>query len=265
MKKILMTLAAMVGFASPVWADTIDFTLPDHGLTPYMSELLTQSLEAQGHDVIIKVATDVPTARFDAMISRGEPGYVNFKAWRRTLENAVVLPVGLTDGLIGKRVFFVSPDAQERFTGVNNIDELRSNGAVGGFGKGWYDVHVWNQNDLPVYEMSGEWRKLYQMVAKGGRGVDYFSRGILEIAVESQEHPELAVEPNLLVVYPGDFNFFMSPALADQAPMIEAALTAAIESGLRENLLRKHFPAVYDSAQLNMEGRTRINLDSPAG
>ena len=263
MRKLLASLAATLALAVPAFADTMEFTLPKHGLTPYMSELLTQSLEAQGHDVTVHVA-DMPTKRFDAMISRGEPGYVNFKAWRRTLENAVVLPVGLTDGLIGKRVFFVNPDAADRFASVSSLDDLRGNGAVGGFGKGWYDVHVWNQNNLPVYEASGEWRKLYQMVAKGGRGVDYFSRGILEIAVEAGEHPDLAVEPNLLVVYPGDFNFFMSAALSDQAPMIQAALEAAIESGLREELLRKHFPAVYDTAQLNMEGRTRIDLQSPA-
>lgn len=261
-----LTLAAVVAFAigaTSACADTISFKLPDHSMSDYMRALLSQSLEEAGHVAEIGVAEGMPAKRHDAMVSHGEPGYATFKLWRRTLENAVVVPVDLTGGLIGKRVFFIRPDDQATFSGFDTLEDLRGSGMIGGFGKDWFDVKVWQHNGLAVHEVDGEWRHIYKMLEAGNRGIDYFSRGILEIAQEAPEHPDLAAERDLLVIYPGDFNLFLSPAESDLAPVLETALRAAEESGLRDRLLREYFPEIFDPAGLNMDGRKQILLQMP--
>lgn len=257
-------LAATAMFASSAWADTVKLTLPDHSMSAYISELVSKSLEAHGHVASITLAPQMGTQRFDALVSKGAEPFVTFKARRRVVENAVVIETGLTDGLLGKRVFFIKEGSQDRYSALQSREDLASSGLVGGFGKNWYDVNVWTTNNLPVKEVDGDWRNLYAHVAAGNRKVDYFSRGIMEIAVEAKEHTDLGVESDLLVVYPGDFHLFMSPMLAEQAGIIEAALKDAAESGLRDELLRKHFAEIYDPAGLNMDGRRVIQLDSPA-
>lgn len=245
-------------------AEDIALTLPEHSLSGYMQALLTQSLEAAGHTASIEIAEDVPSLRFDRMVSQGEDGMATFKLWRRTLDNALIVPVDLTGGLIGKRVFFIRPDDQAAFSAMTSIEDLQDSGYVGGFGKGWYDVRVWDQNGLEVSEVDGEWRNIYKMLNAGNRGIDYFSRGIMEIEAESADHPELAAESDLLFVYPGDFHLFLSAAEADVAPAIEAALQAAVDSGLRDTLVREYFPSIFDPNRLNMDGRRQIELAPPA-
>ena len=258
------TAVAMTVGATAAYAEDITLKLPEHSMSAYMQALLTQSLEAAGHTATIEIAEGVPARRFDAQISKGEEGMVTFKLWRRTLENAVIVPVDLTGGLIGKRVFFIRPDDQAAFSAMSSLADLQSSGYVGGFGKGWYDVRVWNENSLDVSEVDGEWRNIYKMLGAGNRGIDYFSRGIMEIEAEAPQHPDLAAESDLLFVYPGDFQLFMSPALADMAPVIEAALTAAVDSGLRDDLVREFFPSIFDPNGLNMDGRTHIELAPPS-
>ncbi|GAA6181215.1 hypothetical protein NBRC116594_26530 [Shimia sp. NS0008-38b] len=258
------TAVAMTLTATVALADDISLKLPEHSMSAYMQALLTQSLEAAGHTANIEIAEGVPARRFDAQVSQGEDGMVTFKLWRRTLDNAVIVPVDLTGGLIGKRVFFIRPSDQAAFSEMASLGDLQGSGMVGGFGKGWYDVSVWNENALTVSEVDGEWRNIYKMLGAGNRGIDYFSRGIMEIEAEAPQHPDLAAESDLLFVYPGDFQLFMSPAETDTAPVIQAALEAAVDSGLRDALVREFFPSIFDPNGLNMDGRTHIELAPPA-
>lgn len=243
-------------------AERIELTLREVSLTPYVAELLEKALMAEGHEVAI-TRIEMAPLRYANMVSSGEPSLIAFKNRRRTIENALRIDVPLTGGLIGKRVVFVRPEEQERFAEVHTLEDLRANGAVAAFGEGWYDARVWAQNELAFEVQPGKWRQIYPKLASGTRGIDYFSRGILEMSVEAREHPDLAVDPYLLLTYPGDFSLFLSANLAEQAPLIQTALEAAVESGLRDMLLRKYFSAVYDPAQLNMAGRRVIELTPP--
>lgn len=256
---ISMFCALIAGVAQ---ASVIELTLRQNPVTPYMVELLETALEAQGHSANITIV-DLPPLRFDHLISAGDGGYVAFKNSRRDVPNAIRIDVPLTDGLIGHRVVFLNPENREMFADVQTLADLRATGAAGGFGEGWFDGRIWDANGLENVAVSGEWRNIYGMLAAGNRGIDYFSRGILEMAAEAEDHPDLAVDPYLLLVYPGDFAFFLSAGLEQQAGIIEDALEAAVASGERDRLLREHFPQVYDPEVLNMEGRQRIELVLP--
>ena len=264
-KRLRLWVVVMIGaltLAGAAQASQISLTLRKTSLTPYMAELLRLSLEDQGHEAQIDVIEMAPL-RYANMVSDGAPGLVAYKNRRRQIENALRIDAPLTNGLIGQRVLFVRPSDVDRFANVQSLDELRREGAVGAFGEGWFDARVWATNGLSFVERPGNWRQIYPMLASGTRGMDYFSRGALEMVVEAGEHPELAVDPHLVLSYPGDFSLFLFRDLQDYAPVIQNALTAAVDSGLRDRLLQKHFSEVYDPNALNLHGRRVLTLDLP--
>ncbi|NSX56685.1 hypothetical protein [Parasulfitobacter algicola] len=259
---VIVTTLALFGL--PATAADVKLTIPEHPMSAYIVDIVSQSLEAQGHTAEITVDAKSTENRIEAMITKGEKNMATFKLSRGTVENAVVVPVGLTGGLLGKRVFFVRPGEQDAFANIKTVKDLQESGLMGGFGENWFDVNIWKANDLDVTIATGKWQKIYRMLAEGNRNIDYFSRGIMEIAVEAPLHPDLAVEPNLIVSYDGDFNLYLSPANKDDAGVLGQALNAAIESGLREQLVRQYFPVVFDPDGLNMDGRHEIKLNMPS-
>lgn len=262
MFRCLVLCVCWVLVAGVLRADPIQLTLRKHAATPYMAELLEWALENAGHPTTITIV-DLPPKRYNHYVAQGEAGYVAFKNQRREMQGSIRIDVPLTGELIGKRVVFVRRDGPDIFAHVETLEDLRRSGAVGAFGDGWFDAQVWEANGLPFALQSGDWRSIYQMLASGNRSIDYFSRGILEMSREAALYPDLMPDPHLLIVYPGDFNFFLSASLEDQAETIQHALEAAISSGLRDRLLRKHFPQVYDPAGLNIHGRRQIDLALP--
>ncbi len=247
------------------YSGTIRLTLPaePNGAHRYYHELLKQSLERVGHRVEI---TETPVLSQDQIMDRLDRGRISLY-W--IIQNAerdekyTPCEVGLSRGLVGNRILFIPKGAQSKYDGVEGLIDFRKRGLVGGFGKGWFDVDVWKNNKLPVYEKEGDWRELFGMVAQGDDRVDYLSRGANEIVMEAADHPDLEVEKNLVFVYIRNLRFYLSgEAAAYKAPM-ENALRQAIESGLMDDLLRKHYSAIYDKNQVNLLGRRKIKLLAP--
>ncbi|WP_422376853.1 hypothetical protein [Roseibium sp.] len=247
-------------------ADTVAVTIPDNNLTGYVSALLTKALGDAGHDLQIEKAdSDLTVQRMMKMLEDGQGIDLIWRGEDAALkEQFLEVNVNLTNGLKGYRVLFVRPDDKEAYADVANLDDFKAKGTIGGFGKNWNDVRIWAKNGLPTDETDGKWNPtIYKKLAAGGRGVDYFSRGITEIAVEAPQHPELAVEPHLGLVYDNDFRLYVSKTNPDLHKVLTDALTAAKESGAMLALLKETYPAVYDASQLNIDGRKVINLEMP--
>jgi hypothetical protein len=167
----------------------------------------------------------------------------------------------LTQGLIGQRLLFVPKGSENVYANVKDLAQFRELGKTAGLGKGWFDVAIWDTNKLSYLEQSGDWRQLFNMLAAQNRGVDYLPRGASEIAAEALLHPDLVIEPNLLLIYQRDFVFYLSKANAGMKPMIEAALKQAEKSGLQKKLIDEYFGSTLQ--QLNMDKRVRIRLTTP--
>lgn len=104
---------------------------------------------------------------------------------------------------------------------------------------------------------------LYKMLAAKNRGIDYFSRGIIEIGAESLKHPYLEIEKNLVLIYKKDFRIYLSHNHKHLKAPLEKALKAYKKSGKMDLLIRKHYPGVFDPNKLNLEGRKKIHLLVP--
>ncbi|HYE52251.1 MAG TPA: hypothetical protein VEB20_21830 [Azospirillaceae bacterium] len=227
----------------------------------YYMDLLRSALEAAGHAVEFDVTTGLPQPRIEAALREGS---VDLHYFLRTPERDgtyLPVPVGLTAGLISLRVLLVRTEDVPRFAGVESLADLRALGMRAGFGQGWFDGMVWRRNQLPFMEVGGDWRNIYAMLAHGSRDIDYFPRGVTEILGEAQQHPELTIEPHLLLRYSSDQILYFSPARSALVPLVRQAMEAFAATGEIERRARARWGDDLES--LSLDRRRAIDLDMP--
>jgi len=229
----------------------------------FYHDLLTRAIRETGQTPQLVVKT-YPQLRIKKLLEMGEISvYWMINSDDRN-KRFHPIPVGLTNGLIGKRVLLIRPGDQHRYENIHSLEDFRTRGLIGGMGKHWYDAKVWQANRLRYLELSGNWKFIFGMVSLG-RSFDYFSRGVNEIVPESALYPDLEIEQKLLLEYTQDFRFYLSKS-GDKAgnryhAILSRALNKARESGLIEALIQKHWGK--DLKSLNIEQRTTIHLHSP--
>lgn len=258
---LLIILLCATNFAH---ASTITLklaTLKDGG-HEYYFELLEKSLTAIGYKVTIDQQNNVPQKRVLALLGGGELTLHWFVQNNTKDKEYTPVEVGLTNSLIGHRILLIQKGSQSKYDGVQTLADFRKLNLVGGFGKNWFDVKVWKENDLKYLEKDGNWRLIYKMVQKGGRGYDYFSRGMIEVLPESKVYPYLAIEKKLVLIYERDFQFYLGQGSENIKPILTKALENAKKSGLMQQLIRKHW--AEDFQTLNFDQRVKIKLKTPS-
>lgn len=255
-------LVALLAIPAMARADYLTVRMPSIALSQseYFHELLYTALEQAGHLPAIERIDDFPHLRSRDMLEHGNVSVLWLVRSDKRDERYLPVPVELTGGLVGKRILLVAPDQIDAYCDVTDLGQFRRLGKVGGFGTDWFDVDVWNENFLPYKEVADP-ALIYGMVESGDRGVDYFSRGFNEIVGEQRDHPELAIEPNLMFEYDRDFIFYVTPTRPELVPILTEALTKARDSGLMDRLVKKHWARNFDI--LKPETRTVIRLRTP--
>ncbi len=247
-------------------AGVVELTIPSFadGKHKYYHELLKESLKANGQMPIIVIppqGKNIIQKRAVKMLTHDMLSTLWLVQSKARDEKYTPVEIGITNNLIGHRIMFIPKGTQVLFDKINSLEDFRLSGLVGGFGKNWFDVKVWNANNLKSYEMDGDWRRLYRMVAHRNRGIDYFSRGFNEIMVEAETQPNLEVEQRLMLIYDRDFRFYLSPSASKYKAIIEESLDKAKKSGLMNKLIRKHWTKSF--SQLNFDKRVKIRLKTP--
>ncbi|MRW83428.1 hypothetical protein GJ698_04905 [Pseudoduganella sp. FT26W] len=167
-------------------------TVPRYG--PFELKQSTQSMSPQ------RVAQELlaPRGRINVLARATSP----------ELERQYI-PVRLPidKGLLGYRIFLVRYADLPRFAAVRTLDDLRKLRV--GQGKDWVDVPLLRDAGFNVVEGTS-YRGLFAMLSAGR--FDWFSRGIDEAQREYAErhptHPNMAIEPTLLLQYPLPLYFF---------------------------------------------------------
>ncbi|MGY5451260.1 hypothetical protein ACVFI8_10015 [Agarivorans sp. MS3-6] len=248
-----------------LYAATVELHLPVYSDDShiYYHELLEQALLDAGHQPQIILSSNLPQKRAESMLRNGQLSLVWLLATEERNQDPAFTPIkiGLTNGLIGHRLLLVPKSDVDSYRFVSNLDDFKALDKTGGFGKNWFDVAVWQHNQLATVEVDGEWRRLYKMVANKKRGIDYFSRGFTEIINESLQHPYLAIEPYLLLNYQRDFQFYVSSKDPTLAPILEQALEKAVDSGLMDKMIEEFWREDFDL--LNYRKRVVIPLATP--
>lgn len=260
----LWVLVAILFTGQTLASEKITLSLPSQvdGGHVFFHELLYEALSAQGYSVAISSPSEhIPQKRVVKMVESGALTLTWLLPTEDRNRRFVSVPVALTNGLIGKRILLIPPSLQPQFDKIGNLNDLRHSGLVAGLGINWFDVDVWEANNLPVYLADGEWRSLYQRLSPDG-AVNYFPRGLNEIVAEAEMNPNLAIEQQLMIQYDRDFYFYLSSKYKHYQPIIEQALVAARNSGLIDELVEKHWSSTFDL--VNPAERVLIRLNMPA-
>ncbi|MFO6424833.1 hypothetical protein [Motilimonas sp. KMU-193] len=227
----------------------------------YYHEVLVRSLAAQGIEVtVITPYSHVPQKRSVRLLESEMLSMFWMIETPERDKQFTKVNVGLTNGLIGKRILLVPKQDRRRYSNVKNLADFKALGTIGGFGANWFDIQVWQANDLPYVVRDGEWRALYSMLSTSG-GINYFSRGVNEIIAEQRQYPYLAIEPHLLFIYQRDFVFYLNKQTAHLKPILETALQEAKASGLLDQIIDEYWGEHF--RQLNLEQRLKLPLITP--
>ncbi|WP_291329582.1 hypothetical protein [Desulfovibrio sp. UCD-KL4C] len=229
------------------------------GRHEYFCELLKTALVNDGHDVYIKKIPGLPLLRKLNMLKSGGISIARLFRTPERDKDYIPIPVNLTNGLIGKRVLLIPAEDLHIYEKVKTLDEFRNINKVAAFGKKWFDVGIWKENDLPYKEVVNV-NNIYKMVATKSRGLDYFTRGFNEVLQSVNKYDALVIEPHLLLEYNHDFIFYLSPQEARLKPVIGKALLHAKSSGLIDKLIHKYWSVNFEV--LKPENRTVIKLKS---
>jgi hypothetical protein len=175
---------------------------------------------------------------------------------------ATLLPVRIPmmRGLLGHRICIIAKGTQERFSSIRTIDEFRSKTI--GQGSKWPDVRILESAGFTVE--TAPYTHLFRMTAAGR--FDCFLRGVAEAPAEVVNRPEgteLAVERDLMIVYPYAALFFVSPRSPEVAAAIEEGLRAAYDDGSFLAYFNNH-PSIQDVlSNVQLDTRRRFKLQNP--
>lgn len=175
-----------------------------------------------------------------------------------------LLPVRLPvdRGLLSYRVFLVRSADLPRFAAVRTLDDLRKLRA--GQGMDWADVPILRAAKLPTVE-GRTYDGLFSMLDAGR--FDYFSRSVDEAMREyderSPQHPQLAIEPTLLLHYPLPRYFFLRRDAEGErlAKRITAGLEIMFKDGSLASLFQRYKHDVI--ARAHLQQRRVIDIPNP--
>ncbi|MDQ7990256.1 MAG: hypothetical protein REI09_11540 [Candidatus Dactylopiibacterium sp.] len=233
----------------------------------YYWELLDAALRVTRADHGDYRITPYPTpmnfSRAVAEVEAARPGGVNIttRATNFELETRLrAIPLPLDKGLLGYRMFLVTPETQHRLDAeVRNLDDLKHFRI--GQNRAWTDSLILGDNGFRLV-LTDSYEGLFPMLA--AKRFDLLSRGVIEIADEWKTYrrslPELRIEQHLLLVYPMPRYFFVArtPEGERMAVRITEGLLRLARSGEFDRLYTGYKKAVL--AGLELSGRRVFRL-----
>ncbi len=231
----------------------------------YFSGLLIQILDrtrAEYGPCELTYTTKVLTRMRSAVLVDRNQGVDLF--WgATTVERETLLqpiPVPLLKGLMGYRVLLIRPEDQARFSAVKTLEDLQKLRA--GQGTDWPDTTIFMTNGIEVIT-STNYEALYKMLAAGR--FDFLPRGANQILSELRHNAgiDIAVERELVLVYPAPLYFFVDRENTRLAERISKGLQAMIDDGSFDQYFYAH-PLIREAlAELRLHERRPIYLHNP--
>lgn len=225
---------------------------------------LEKSRARFGHYTIHQASVAMSPARISQeLLMAGGRINVLVRATAPELERRYIpvrLPVDR--GLLGYRVFLVRADELPRFAALRTLDDLRPLRA--GLGKDWVDVDILGAAGLTSV-VGTSYEGLFAMLDAGR--FDYYSRSADEALREFDErraaHPQLAVEPTLLLYYPLPRYFFLRRD--DEGRKLAARIEAGLETMIRDGSLKALFDRYKGSiiARAGLRQRRVLRIANP--
>ena len=255
----VLAVAGWVAFgARDAGADSEILYYPKRAESPrwdYALTLIELALKESGREYTLKPTDDeMSQTRAARELELGNIDFIwtgTSAEYERRL-HAVRVPV--LRGLEGYRVCIIKPDRQPTFKAVQTLADLET--LTIGQDPGWSDVAILEASGFQI--VKAPYELLFGMVA--GDRFDCFLRGAHEAPGEVAKHPGLAVESELLIVYPFASFFFVNKTDAALAEALETGMKKAYEDGSFMAHFNNHpaIKAIFEQAQI--EKRRRFDI-----
>jgi hypothetical protein len=159
-----------------------------------------------------------------------------------------VIPVDLLKNLNNYRVLLINKDAQQTFTQVQTLDDLKK--FTVGSGEHWTDGSIMKSNGFNV-AVTSSYSGLFKMLA--ARRFNFISRGLHEVGYDVQTYKglDLVQETNLLLAYdtPIRYCFFVNKNNQSLADRVERGLKIAQQDGSFDELFYR-IPSFKEGEEL---------------
>lgn len=249
--KLCVLLALLISGSHLYAADNhVTYNMPSAVQTDYMQGLLKLALRYSGKNYTF--STTEETYSRPRLMESVKNGSVSLM-WGGTSEQmeSDYIPVRIDAyrGLMSHRIMIIRNGDQARFDGVKTLEDLRK--IKFGQGRSWQDASIMENAGLEVVKSTKKPGLFFML--DGGR-FDAFPRGANEAWSEISAFPKLnlAVEKQLVLVYPLPTYFFVHKAYVELGKDIENGLEAAIKDGSFDNYFynSKEVKDVLDRADL---------------
>lgn len=219
--------------------------------TRYPVALLALALDQTGVNYDL-VASEDALLQEKALQLLGENRSVNV-VWSMTdtEREGRLLPIRIPiyKGLIGWRVFMVRNDSIEKFSHIENLQQLIKFRPIQG--ADWPDTKILQSNGFDVVT-SKDYTGLFSKLA--GKQGDFLPRSLIEVWSELDNETidkNISVEPTLGVKYPAAMYFFVNKNNKTLARLLEDGLEKAIKNGKFDKLFMAQFSGDLERANMN--------------
>jgi hypothetical protein len=258
---LLMLLGASLALAASAVAEPTVLHYPKRPDSPrwqYALGLIELALKESGRDYVLEpTGEEMAQARAAREL---ELGHIDF-IWTGTSAEyeqrfrPVRIPV--MRGLDGYRICVIEAGHQTAFSAVKTLADLQH--LTIGQDPGWSDVKVLDAAGFKV--VTAPYDSLFEMVHRGR--FDCFLRGAHEATTEAAKHEGLAVENDLLIVYPFTSFFFVNKDNTQLAADLESGLKKAYADGRFMAYFKNHpaIKAIFE--QMRIDQRRRFDIANP--
>ena len=233
LKVSLLTLLITLSIPSQAVEKHIKYNMPNAVQTDYMQGLLKLALAYSDKHYTFSM-TEETYSRPRLMESVKNGGVTLMWGGTSDQMESDYIPVRIDAyrGLMSHRIMIIREGDQARFDAVKTIDDLRK--IKFGQGRSWQDASIMEKAGLNVVKSTKKPGLFYML---DGSRFDAFPRGANEAWSEIAAFPKLnlAVEKQLVLVYPLPTYFFVHKGNPEVAKDIENGLEAAIKDGSFDN------------------------------
>lgn len=169
------------------------------------------------------------------------------------------VPFPVDRGIVGYRIFFVSPQIKDKLKTINNVHELKNFTMLQGLG--WLDTKILKYSGFSVIEGSN-YKGLFGMLALGR--ADLFPRGANEILYEYNAYKDienLDFDTSIALYYPLPRFFFTNKNNKKLIERLEKGIIIAYEDGSLEKLWNKYYKKSIDF--VNLKNRKLFKIENP--
>lgn len=217
--------------------------IPDPGLVEaaatghfYIDALkLALSKTAPDGEIIefIYFGNNVGRERLRLMVDQGSLDLLWSSSTKEREERLHAIKINLLKGINEYRFLLIRAEDQEKFSGIETLEELRQFN-VGG-GTHWSDMQIFQANGFHTVT-SWQFDSLFKMLA--AKRFDFIPRTLDEILTEIDSHPGMnfAMENHLILHYSQPIYFFVSRKNNSLAQRIQQGLEIAQQDGSLDSL-----------------------------